>query len=318
MRGRARVGGVGVGRVRVGGVGVGRVRVGGVWFDPLTHAAVIEHVASAIRAGTGGTIVTPNVDICRRARRDAASADLIAAASLVVPDGMPLLWAARLAGSPLPERVAGADLIFSLSESAAAGGWPVYLLGGLPGTGDQPSVAELAAAKLTQRYPGLPVAGTYAPPNPFDPAAADIGPLRADLAKVAPTIVFVGLGFPKQEQLIARVAPDLRGAWFVGCGAAIPYAAGVQRRAPLWAQRRGLEWLYRLVSEPRRLARRYLVDDLPFAARLLAQAAWQRATQRRVARRRSSPPPELPAPARDLAEPADQLVVERREFGLKP
>jgi len=295
------------------GRAAGRVRVGGVGFDPLTHAAVIEHVASAIRSGGGGTIVTPNVDICRRARRDPASADLIAAASLVVPDGMPLLWAARLAGRPLPERVAGSDLIFSLSESAAAGGWPVYVLGGLPGMDDQPSVAEVAAAKLTQRYPGLAVAGTCAPPNPFDPAAADIGPLLAELAKAAPAIVFVGLGFPKQEQLMARLAPHLPGAWFVGCGAAIPYAAGAQRRAPLWMQRRGLEWLYRLVSDPRRLARRYLVHDLPFAARLLALAAWQR-----VATRRSSAPPALPAPARDLAEPADQLVVERRELGLKP
>lgn len=286
-----------------------RVQVAGVKFDLLSHAEVIEHVASAIRAGTGGTIVTPNVDICYLARRDPAMAALIAAASLVVPDGMPLLWAARVAGRPLTERVAGSDLIFSLSQTAAAGGWPVYLLGGLPGTDGQPSVAEVGAARLTQRYPGLAVAGTFAPPNPFDPVGDDISLLSADLVKAAPKIVFVGLGFPKQEQLIARLAPKLPSAWFVGCGAAIPYAARIQRRAPGWMQRGGLEWLYRLMSEPRRLGRRYLIHDLPFAGRLLAMAAWQRLGARRKAA--------LPPPAGDLAEPADQLLVERQELGLK-
>jgi len=257
-----------------------RVRVGGLDFDVFTASALIAQVTEAIGRGVGGTIVTPNVDICRRASRDLASRDLVLAASIVVPDGMPLIWAARLAGRPLPERITGADLIFSLSEAAAARGWPVYVLGGLPGIDGLPSAAELAARGLSGRYPRLRVAGAYSPPARFDGAAGDIDALCGELAAAQPRIVFVGLGFPKQEQLIARLAAGLPGAWFVGCGAAIPFAGGTVRRAPAWMQRVGMEWVYRLISEPRRLARRYLVEDLPFAVRLLAASAWGRRMER--------------------------------------
>jgi N-acetylglucosaminyldiphosphoundecaprenol N-acetyl-beta-D-mannosaminyltransferase len=97
--------------------------------------------------------------------------------------------------------------------------------------------------------------------------------IAAKLAQAKPDIVFVGLGFPKQERVIAALAPGLPAAWFIGCGAAIPFAAGTLTRAPHWMQRLGLEWAHRLISEPRRLFRRYLVDDLPFAARLIITSA---------------------------------------------
>jgi N-acetylglucosaminyldiphosphoundecaprenol N-acetyl-beta-D-mannosaminyltransferase len=248
----------------------GRVNVAGADFDLLTHEQLLARVAEALRHGEGGTIVTPNIDICARIRKDSRSRELVASASIVVPDGMPLLWAARLAGRPLTERITGADLIFSLSAAARANGWPVYLAGGLPGA------AELAGRRLAERYPGLVVSGAFTPPERFDAVAGDIDLLRKELIDAEPRIVFVGLGFPKQEQLIARLVPDLPGAWFVGCGAAIPYAAGELRRAPSWLQRAGLEWLYRLVSEPRRLAARYLGRDLPFAVGLLLASVWRR------------------------------------------
>lgn len=247
-----------------------RVFVGGAAFDQVSHRQLIDRVAGALGLGQGGTIVTPNIDICARLRKDQASRKLVASASLVVPDGMPLLWAARLAGRPLTERITGSDLIFSLSEAAARHGWPVHLVGG------QPSVAQLAAARLCERFPGLVVTGAYTPPERFDAAAGDIEPLRKELTGAEPKIVFVGLGFPKQEWLITRLVPDLPGTWFVGCGAAIPFAAGQFRRAPAWLQRLGLEWVYRLVSEPRRLAGRYLGRDLPFAASLLLTSLFRR------------------------------------------
>jgi N-acetylglucosaminyldiphosphoundecaprenol N-acetyl-beta-D-mannosaminyltransferase len=253
-----------------------RTRLAGLDFDLITHDQLIEHVAAAIKGGDGGTIVTPNVDICRRTRRDPLSRDLVGQASLVVPDGMPLLWAARLAGRPLTQRITGAELIFSLSEAAAAASWPVYLIGGRPGADGDPGVAERAGRRLAARYPDLVVAGAYSPPDVFDAAADDIEQLRDALRAAAPALVFVGLGFPKQEQLIARLRGDLGHAWLVGCGAAIPLAAGEVRRAPDWMQRAGLEWLHRLLSEPRRLASRYLVHDLPFAVRLLVTSAMQR------------------------------------------
>jgi N-acetylglucosaminyldiphosphoundecaprenol N-acetyl-beta-D-mannosaminyltransferase len=243
------------------------VRVAGVDFDALSEQQVVARIIGDSDDGRGGWVVTPNIDICRRLRHDPAARELVSGASLVVADGMPLVWASRLRGDPLPERVAGASLIFTLSAAAAASGKSVYLLGGEPG------VPRRAADALIRRYRSLLVAGTCAPPFGFDRRPGEIEAIAAKLAQAKPDIVFVGLGFPKQERLIAALAPGLPAAWFIGCGAAIPFAAGALPRAPHWMHPLGLEWIFRLISEPRRLVRRYLVDDLPFALRLLATSA---------------------------------------------
>jgi N-acetylglucosaminyldiphosphoundecaprenol N-acetyl-beta-D-mannosaminyltransferase len=258
-----------------------RVRIAGAGFDILTQVQLIENVAAAIRDGVGGTIVTPNIDICHRIGRDPSSRGFITSASFVVPDGMPLLWAGRLVGTPLVERITGADLIYSLAEAAASGGWPIFLVGGMPSVDSRSSAAQRAADRLVELYPGLEVAGTYAPPAKFSALTDDIEVLCKDLDESEPKIVFVGLGFPKQERLISRLIPVLPGAWFIGCGAAIPYAAGELRRAPGWMQRTGLEWIFRLVSEPRRLAGRYLRRDIPYAAALLTRSAREGLKRRR-------------------------------------
>lgn len=252
-----------------------RVRVAGAAFDLLTHDQLIDNVVAAIKRDDGGTIVTPNVDICHRISKDVTSRGFLTSASFVVPDGMPLLWAARLAGRPLVERITGSDLIYSLSRAAAANGWSIYLIGGVSAADGRASAARLAGDRLASLYPGLEVVGTYTPAARFNAKADDIDVLCKELAEAEPKIVFVGLGFPKQERLIARLIPHMPQAWFVGCGAAVPYAAGELRRAPAWMQRTGLEWIFRLVSEPRRLAGRYLRCDLPFAVSLLAGSAWQ-------------------------------------------
>jgi exopolysaccharide biosynthesis WecB/TagA/CpsF family protein len=241
--------------------------VAGLDFDALSEDEVVARITAELADGRGGWVITPNIDICRRVRKDPAARDLVRRASLVVADGMPLVWAARLNGDPLPERVAGASLIFTLSAAAAAQGRSVYLLGGALG------VPELAAAELARRYPGLRIAGTDSPPFGFDQQPAELAALRDRIVRARPDIVFTGLGFPRQEQVITALAPALPGAWFIGCGAAIPFAAGTLPRAPRWMQQAGLEWSWRLLTEPRRLFRRYLMDDLPFALRLIAIAA---------------------------------------------
>jgi N-acetylglucosaminyldiphosphoundecaprenol N-acetyl-beta-D-mannosaminyltransferase len=243
------------------------VRVAGVDFDALSEQQVVARIIGDSDDGRGGWVVTPNIDICRQLRHDPAARALVSGASLVVADGMPLIWASRLRGDPLPERVAGASLIFTLSAAAAVSGKSVYLLGGAPG------VPARAAAALARRYPGLLVAGVHAPPFGFDREPGEIEAIAARLARAKPDIVFVGLGFPKQERLIAAVAPGLPAAWFIGCGAAIPFAAGTLPRAPQWMHPLGLEWTHRLISEPRRLFHRYLVNDVPFALRLLVTSA---------------------------------------------
>ncbi|MGW6496713.1 WecB/TagA/CpsF family glycosyltransferase [Nonomuraea angiospora] len=250
-----------------------RVRVGGIGVDALTEDEVVRWVEGELEAGRGGRIVTPNIDICRAAATDPALRELVCTAELVVTDGMPLVWAARLLGTPVPERVTGADLIWSLSKLAARRGWPVYLLGGPPG------VARRAAKELTSCHPRLQVCGVHAPPYHFDTTPEGSARVRRMVAAARPRVVFVGLGFPRQDRLIADLREELPEAWFVGCGAAIAFAAGTVSRAPGWMRRTGLEWAYRLGCEPGRLARRYLVDDLPFAVRLLGGSLVARLTR---------------------------------------
>lgn len=248
----------------------------GVRLDRLTEAEVVAKVRRALGAGTGGRIVTPNVDILRQARRDKAIRDQLASADLVLADGAPLVWASRLAGQPVPERVAGSSLVWSLAAGLAPDGRSVYLLGGSPAPVVEDEGAYRAALALVNAHPGLRVAGYASPPFGFDRDQAGIDAVCREVVRARPDVVYVGLGFPKQEWLADRLVRELPRAWVLGCGAAINFIAGDQHRAPVWMQRSGLEWAHRLGSEPTRLARRYLVDDAPYALALLARSAVRR------------------------------------------
>lgn len=254
-----------------------RVVLDNVAIDPVTEADAIATVLAALDRGQGGRIVTPNVDILRLARIDPTVRTHLADATLVVADGMPLVWASRLAGTRLPQRVPGADLIWSLSYHLGRVGGTIYLLGGAVGP---PPAAERAAAVLTAACPGLRVAGWDCPAYGFETDPEQLAEVRARVRAAEPDLVFVGLGFPKQERVIDVLRPELPAAWFLGCGAAIDFVAGRVRRAPRWLQRAGLEWAWRLGAEPRRLAGRYLRRDAPYAVRLLAGAAVSRFRQR--------------------------------------
>ncbi|MCC6660734.1 MAG: WecB/TagA/CpsF family glycosyltransferase [Phycisphaerales bacterium] len=224
---------------------------------------------AGLAAGRGGWVVTPNLEILRRLTTEPALATLVAPADLRLADGMPLIWASRLQRTPLPARVAGSDLIWSLTGRAARDGRSVFLLGGNPGA------AEHAAAEFARRFPGLRVAGHHCPPMGFEKDPGQLAALEALLLAACPDIVYVGLGSPKQEHLITRLRPLLPAAWFLGIGISFSFVTGEVRRAPRWMQACGLEWAHRLVQEPRRLAKRYLVHGLPFAARLLLVSAWR-------------------------------------------
>lgn len=252
-----------------------RVQVGNLWFDAVTEREVIDTVSEAWAAGRGGSIIPVNVDVARMASRHPGLAELVATGSLVVADGMPLVWAARAGGQTLPERVTGSALVFSLSEAAAADGRSVFLLGGADGVPDK------AAEALRMRFPGLRVAGTDSPPLGFDSTPEGVQRALAIVVAAAPNLVLVGLGFPRQEKLIEELRRVWPGAWYLACGGGIPMAAGISRRAAPLVQRLGLEWVHRLALEPRRLARRYLRDDLPFAIELLGRTAMRRFTRQR-------------------------------------
>jgi exopolysaccharide biosynthesis WecB/TagA/CpsF family protein len=242
------------------------IELEGVKLHALDEQESVAHVMSAIEHGRGGWIVTPNLDHVRRLQRDEWFREVYRQADLAVADGMPLVWACRLQKTPLPGRVAGSDLIWSLSSAAARRGASIFLLGGDPGT------AEEAAARLRERYEDLRIAGIYCPEPGFEQRPATLDEIAARLHFTRPDLVYVALGSPKQERLIQRLRSTLPGAWWLGCGISFSFVAGRVHRAPRWLQRVGLEWTHRLFQEPRRLARRYLVDGLPFAAGLLARS----------------------------------------------
>jgi N-acetylglucosaminyldiphosphoundecaprenol N-acetyl-beta-D-mannosaminyltransferase len=248
------------------------VTLGGLRFAALTEGEVVHRVRTALARGIGGRIATPNVDILRQAAHDPSVRADLETADLLVADGAPLVWAARLAGTPLPERVTGSGLIWALSAGLAQDGSSVYLLGGAP----ESDGASRAAGCLLDSYPGLRIAGYESPPFGFEDDPYELQRVLSRVVEAEPDLVYVGLGFPKQERLVEHLRPVLPAAWFLGCGAAINFVAGDIVRAPVWMQRSGLEWAHRLAREPRRLAHRYLRQDAPYAMRLLASSALRR------------------------------------------
>jgi N-acetylglucosaminyldiphosphoundecaprenol N-acetyl-beta-D-mannosaminyltransferase len=242
----------------------------GVSLHAITPTQCIDHILGSIDRGKGGWVVTPNLDHLRRSVRDQSFADLCAQADLRVADGMPLIWASRLQGTPLPARVAGSDLISTLSSAAAKQGRSIFLLGGEPGT------AEQAANVLRQRDPSLRIAGCHCPPPGFEKNPAQRRAMETALRDAQPDIVFVALGSPKQERLIASLRAALPSTWWLGVGISFSFLSGHVKRAPRWAQVLGLEWAHRLAQEPKRLARRYLVEGVPFALSLLTRCALAR------------------------------------------
>ena len=246
----------------------------GIRLHALTEAGCVDHLLNELDAGRGGWVITPNLDHMRRAETDREFRQMLDEADVVVADGTPLIWASRLQDTPLPQRVAGSSLVWSLAEAAAGKGRSLYLLGGSPGA------AEKAADQLKKRYPDLKMAGTDCPEIGFDKNPDRIEEVLQKVLDAGPDIVYVGLGSPKQERLIRQVRVRLPHVWWIGVGISLSFIAGDVRRAPRWVQKLGLEWLHRLVQEPGRLAGRYLVHGLPFAARLLIGAARCSSTQK--------------------------------------
>lgn len=242
----------------------------GLSLDRLSEVETIDEALSALHRHEGGWICPTNLDVLRQYVDSDDVRALVDEADLVVADGMPLIWASRLAGAELPERVAGSSLIWTLPERAARDGASVFLLGGNEGAADD------AADRLRGRNPALSVAGTLCPPMGFDRDDAQLDVIDATLLEAQPDFVFVGLGFPKQEKLIRRLRKVLPEAWFVSCGISFSFVSGEVRRAPVWVQRAGLEWFHRLVQDPRRLFRRYVIEGFPFLVRLLLDASRSR------------------------------------------
>lgn len=251
-----------------------RVRLLGLPIDVVTHEGAIARIVAGARAGRGGVVVTPNLDQLRLHQARPELRPLYEDAELVVADGMPIVWACALQGTPLPERVAGSDLTVSLAAAAERTGLTIYLLGGPPGTADR------AARTLSTIHPALRVAGTSCPPIGFEHDLGEMLRVERDLLAARPDLVLMGLSFPKSLLLSAHMRDLLPRAWFLGIGVSLSFVTGDVRRAPPWMRRAGLEWAHRMIQEPGHLARRYLIDDLPFLRLLMTHALRQRLAAR--------------------------------------
>ncbi len=227
-----------------------RVWVWGVPFAPLTLAETVAAVSGLIREGRPSFFITANTHYAMLTEELPDLRAINERAAFIVADGKPLVWASRLLGSPLPERVAGSDLIFHLCEEAAREGFRVFFLGGAEG------VADEAARRLAARYPGLQVVGTACPPY-RDLTPEEHAALIEEIRAASPDLLLAAFTMPKGERWLSANLDGLGVPVVVNIGAAIDFAAGRVRRAPRWMQRTGLEWAFRLWLEPRRLGGRY-------------------------------------------------------------
>ncbi len=248
-----------------------RARIGEAWIDSITCSQAIDAIEQLVESGAGGFVVTPNVDHVVNLERDPALRQAYEAATLALVDGQPLVWASRLLGAPLPERIAGADLVPLLMERAAVRRWRVYLVGAGPG------VAEMAAEKL--RRIGVEIVGIDAPLLSSQLDVSESTALVEKIRRARPNLVLVAFGAPKQERWMFQVQEQIRPAVSIGVGAALDFVAGRVKRAPRWMSRSGLEWLFRLSREPRRLWHRYLVNDPRFLLILIRMLRLPRAAR---------------------------------------
>jgi len=204
------------------------------------------------------TIYTPNIDFIVKAQRDKNFKACLNDASLLIPDGKPIIWISRWFGTPLKEKVSGSSLFFRLCHLAVKNQYRIFLLGAAKG------VAERAKINLEKQYPGILISGVYSPSTGFENDQNEIGHIISLLRQSASDILVVGLGAPKQETFIHMYKYKYQIPVSLGLGGTIDFAAGIQKMPPEWIKQSGLGWLYRLILNPRKFWKRYILEDLVF------------------------------------------------------
>ncbi|MBB6479246.1 WecB/TagA/CpsF family glycosyltransferase [Spirochaeta isovalerica] len=250
-----------------------KILLGKIHADFVSMNEAIEIIINRAKTKQGGYVVTPNVDHIVIAEKNKSLVEAYANAFLSLADGKPIIWMSHIAGYPLLEKVSGSDLIKPLLQRAAEESLRVYFLGSAPGVG------KTAAEILCNEILHLKVVGVDSPPMGFnsDPELEKIA--REKMLKSTPDLVLFALGAPKQELLMYRWQKNDETIVMIGIGAGLDFISGKVKRAPSWMSHSGLEWLYRLSRDPRRLARRYLVRDIgifPIFFRMLRTPKSQR------------------------------------------
>lgn len=224
--------------------------------DNLTMKEAIQKIDELASNKKPSYVVTPNVDHIVKIESDNEFKQVYNEADLILTDGMPLIWISKLKGSPIKEKVSGSDLFPEVCKLAAEKGYKIFLLGAAEG------VAAKAAVNLKLKFNGLNIVGTYSPSYGFEKSLDEINNIISIINKSKPDILAVGLGAPKQEKFLYKFKERLNVPVSLAIGASIDFEAGNINRAPKWMQNSGLEWLYRLLKEPKRMFKRYLIDDI--------------------------------------------------------
>lgn len=224
-------------------------------IDNLTMQETLQAIDQLIQENKSAYVVTPNVDHIVQLESGGELCEVYKNADLILTDGKPLLWIAKWYGTPIKEKISGSDLFPRLCELAAKRGYTMFFLGAAEG------VAAKAAKNLIKKFPGLNVVGTYSPPYGFEKDEIEMKKIEDMIKSANPHILIVGLGCPKQEKFIYHNCEKLGVPLSLGLGASLDFEAGNIKRAPKWMANHGLEWLFRITQDPKRLAKRYLVDD---------------------------------------------------------
>lgn len=226
------------------------------YIDNVTLDEAIEHIEYCIQNGVIGQVITPNVDQIVRIEWDEYFKKICNSCELLLVDGHPLMWIASLYKTPFKQKICGSDIVPILCDVSAQKGYSVFFLGA--GVG----IANIAATNMKNKYPGLNVAGTYSPPPGFEKNKNELEYINKMLLDSHADMLFVGMGVPKQDIFIYENMHKYKIPMSFSIGGTIDFLAGKQKRAPLWMRKIGFEWLYRLYKEPKRMFKRYIIDDL--------------------------------------------------------
>ncbi len=234
------------------------VPIGSLKISNVSWEEAICRVEELISLDANEYVLTPNVDHVVQAETDRYLRKIYRECPLVVADGMPIIWASRFFKKPLQAKISGSDFLIRFCRTAARKGYRLFFLGG------RDDAAEISADILRKRYPGLKVAGVYSPPKGFELDEKSNNRVLERIKAVRPDLIFVGLGTPKQEKWIYENRHRYRARVSFPVGAGFDFLSGKIRRAPVWMRRAGLEWLWRMLLDPKRLFYRYLVRDIRF------------------------------------------------------
>lgn len=226
------------------------------WVNNLNMEETVAAVEQMIASDRKAYVVAINVDVVMKIEEDPYLKKVVDEADLVLVDGKPLVWISRLHGNPVKAKISGSDLVPVLCRKAAEKGYRIFILGGKDG------VAKAAETKLQQIYPKIQIAGVYAPPFGFEKDAEELNHINRMITDAHPDILITCFGCPKQEKWIYENIDKYDAKVSVCAGATVDFLAGTVKRAPKWMSDHGLEWLYRFMQEPRRLFKRYFIDDI--------------------------------------------------------